>query len=456
VVVHGLQDPQAIAAMAAALGSPYEVSGAAHLPGSIERVPKTLLRLEGFRQSVDYRAGELRRVLAPHGPTDTMPGETAAPLWTAIRDGGFLAEPRADAVWRVSVAASRAPAVMTRLPEGLVRRHLFDWGGGLVWLSTAASGDAGAAALRTALPASEKILRTCVHCGFCTATCPTFLLLGDELDSRAAASTSSRTCWRTAARPTLGGDAHVDRCLSCLSCMTTCPSGVTTCTWSTTRALHRGDLRPPVARPDAARRARGDHARTRPFPPGADGAPRSARPLPALRRRLPVVGAAPAAMLALAPVAAARRTRARAAAPAPRASGAAAWPADRLRAGGARPVDQRGHHPPARRAPASRWCRPRARAAAARSSTTWASRTRHGRRPAPISTPGRPRSRGRGLDADRHHRLGLRHHDQGLRLHVPRGAGLCGEGGTRLALAKDITEVLAEIRLCADAGAARR
>jgi glycolate oxidase FAD binding subunit len=154
VVVHGLQDPQAIAAMAAALGSPYEVSGAAHLPGSIERVPKTLLRLEGFRQSVDYRAGELRRVLAPHGPTDTMPGETAAPLWTAIRDGGFLAEPRADAVWRVSVAASRAPAVMTRLPEGLVRRHLFDWGGGLVWLSTAASGDAGAAALRTALRGS--------------------------------------------------------------------------------------------------------------------------------------------------------------------------------------------------------------------------------------------------------------------------------------------------------------
>src|SRR5574339_656629 len=73
---------------------------------------------------------------------------------------------------------------------------------------------------------SEKILRSCVHCGFCTATCPTYVLLGDELDSprgriylikdmleqgRAAGEVEAR---------------HIDRCLSCLSCMTTCPSGV--------------------------------------------------------------------------------------------------------------------------------------------------------------------------------------------------------------------------------------
>ena len=154
VVVHGLSDAAAVAAMAAALGSPYEVSGAAHLPGSIERVPKTLLRVEGFRQSVDYRAGQLRRVLGAHGPADTLAGEAASPLWTAIRDASFLAEPRADAVWRVSIAASKAPGLLAALPAGLVRRHLLDWGGGLVWITTAAQGDAGAAAIRSALRGS--------------------------------------------------------------------------------------------------------------------------------------------------------------------------------------------------------------------------------------------------------------------------------------------------------------
>ncbi len=47
---------------------------------------------------------------------------------------------------------------------------------------------------------AEKILRKCVHCGFCTATCPTYVTLGNELDSPRGASISSRTCWKTAAR----------------------------------------------------------------------------------------------------------------------------------------------------------------------------------------------------------------------------------------------------------------
>jgi glycolate oxidase iron-sulfur subunit len=73
---------------------------------------------------------------------------------------------------------------------------------------------------------AEKILRTCVHCGFCTATCPTYVLLGDELDSprgRIYLIKQMLEQDRPAdARTTL----HIDRCLSCLSCMTTCPSGV--------------------------------------------------------------------------------------------------------------------------------------------------------------------------------------------------------------------------------------
>ena len=78
LVLHGLDDRRAISALAAGLGSPFEVSGAAHLPASIERVPKTLLRLEGFAASVDYRIGELRRLLRGFGTADVISGETAA------------------------------------------------------------------------------------------------------------------------------------------------------------------------------------------------------------------------------------------------------------------------------------------------------------------------------------------------------------------------------------------
>jgi glycolate oxidase FAD binding subunit len=151
LLLHGLDDARAIAAMSAALGSPFEVTGAAHLPSDIERVPKTLLRLEGFQASVGYRAGELRRLLAPYGAADLIEGDFAAQLWRGVRDASFVAEPRASAVWRVSIAPSKAAASLGRLPPGLVERHLFDWGGGLVWLATPATGDAGAAAIRTAL-----------------------------------------------------------------------------------------------------------------------------------------------------------------------------------------------------------------------------------------------------------------------------------------------------------------
>ncbi len=73
---------------------------------------------------------------------------------------------------------------------------------------------------------SEKILRTCVHCGFCTATCPTYSILGDELDSprgRIYLMKNMLENDRPADEKTV---KHIDRCLSCLSCMTTCPSGV--------------------------------------------------------------------------------------------------------------------------------------------------------------------------------------------------------------------------------------
>src|ERR1700742_664010 len=73
---------------------------------------------------------------------------------------------------------------------------------------------------------SEQILRSCVHCGFCTATCPTYVLLGDELDSPRGRIYLIKDMLEGGKPATAEVVKHVDRCLSCLSCMTTCPSGV--------------------------------------------------------------------------------------------------------------------------------------------------------------------------------------------------------------------------------------
>ena len=73
---------------------------------------------------------------------------------------------------------------------------------------------------------AEKILRTCVHCGFCTATCPTYVLLGDELDSPRGRIYLIKDMLENDKPASDKVALHIDRCLSCLSCMTTCPSGV--------------------------------------------------------------------------------------------------------------------------------------------------------------------------------------------------------------------------------------
>src|SRR5262249_53029036 len=73
---------------------------------------------------------------------------------------------------------------------------------------------------------ADKILRTCVHCGFCIATCPTYVLLGDELDSPRGRIYLIKEMLEQDKPATAEVVKHIDRCLSCLSCMTTCPSAV--------------------------------------------------------------------------------------------------------------------------------------------------------------------------------------------------------------------------------------
>jgi len=76
------------------------------------------------------------------------------------------------------------------------------------------------------LAVADEILRKCVHCGFCTATCPTYVLLGDENDSPRGRIYLMKEMLEQAKPATKEVVTHIDRCLSCLSCMTTCPSGV--------------------------------------------------------------------------------------------------------------------------------------------------------------------------------------------------------------------------------------
>jgi glycolate oxidase FAD binding subunit len=149
LVLDGLDDARAVEALSLALGSPFEVSGAAHLPPTLSDAGgRTLVRIEGFSTSVDYRLGELRRLLKRFGGGEVMDGEAAVALWREVRDVRALVEPRDRAVWRVSTAPTRGPDVMERVAREIEARWFYDWGGGLIWIAVDGAGDSGAAAIR--------------------------------------------------------------------------------------------------------------------------------------------------------------------------------------------------------------------------------------------------------------------------------------------------------------------
>jgi glycolate oxidase FAD binding subunit len=148
----GLDAQTATAAMTVALNSPYEVSGAAHLPGGIDGdVARTLIRIEGFPISVAERARALTALLEPFAPVEPLDGEAAILPWRRIRDATAFADADgglADrALWRVSVAPAAGAAVAARAGAPF----LMDWGGGLLWIATDPGDDAGAAVVRAAV-----------------------------------------------------------------------------------------------------------------------------------------------------------------------------------------------------------------------------------------------------------------------------------------------------------------
>ncbi|PTW62358.1 glycolate oxidase iron-sulfur subunit [Breoghania corrubedonensis] len=156
---------------------------------------------------------------------------------------------------------------------------------------------------------SEQILRKCVHCGFCTATCPTFQLLGDELDSPRGRIYLIKDMLENDRPADARTVKHIDRCLSCLSCMTTCPSGV--------NYMHlvdhaRGYIEETYRRPAADRALRRVLAFVLPHPGrfrAAVAAAFWAKPLAPVLRHLGATGRRLAALLSLAPARAAPRGR---------------------------------------------------------------------------------------------------------------------------------------------------
>lgn len=149
----GLDDRRAVQLLSAALGSPFEPTGAAHLPAGLNRpVARTALRLEGFVTQLTYRTDALRKLLAGFGACELIEGDASARLWKGVRDCEFLAEPAADALWRISTAPTRAPSLTAAVAASVpAARWYYDWGGGLIWLSVPASGDAASAAIRAAV-----------------------------------------------------------------------------------------------------------------------------------------------------------------------------------------------------------------------------------------------------------------------------------------------------------------
>jgi glycolate oxidase FAD binding subunit len=159
VTLAGLDPVKAVAALSAALGSPYGVSAAAHLPAAAAaRVPAlawlggavTLVRIEDFATSVTYRTERLRDELAPFGRAELLDDAASRSAWQAVRDALPL-RGEEGAIWRVSVRPSAGPAVAASVAAAFGARWFMDWGGGLVWIAgppTEAAHDAVVAAAR--------------------------------------------------------------------------------------------------------------------------------------------------------------------------------------------------------------------------------------------------------------------------------------------------------------------
>jgi glycolate oxidase FAD binding subunit len=163
LLIRGLEPAQAVEAMTSAMGSACDVSGAAHLPPEVATsIPAvagagggiTALRLEGFSPSVVHRRGALQGLMKPFGDLATIDAPVSRAFWKAVRDVTPFAAGREGLerpLWRISTAPNRGAELGAAIAGAQV---LYDWAGGLLWLALAASDDAGAARIGSAVAAT--------------------------------------------------------------------------------------------------------------------------------------------------------------------------------------------------------------------------------------------------------------------------------------------------------------
>jgi glycolate oxidase FAD binding subunit len=159
VLLLGLDDATAIKALAQAAGSSHEVSGLAHVPKSAAAgsaisyirdagCSVTAIRVEGPGPSVEHRVASLRRELADFGDMEELHSHNSSGLWQEVRDVRLL--PSGEQLWRLSVAPSNGADVVRKISKNIEGiKAVYDWAGGLVWLSMTAQADAGHEVVRS-------------------------------------------------------------------------------------------------------------------------------------------------------------------------------------------------------------------------------------------------------------------------------------------------------------------
>jgi glycolate oxidase FAD binding subunit len=161
IVVEGLDDARACAAMAAAMGSPCDVSAAAHLPDHVasyfDGLPNaeaaTALRLEGVAPSVKHRRETLAALMKPFGPVVLLEEKDSRALWKSVREvRPFASEAsRQRPLWRISTAPARGHEVAAAITPAA--QMFYDWGGGLIWVAMPYGDEPDAAHIREAVAA---------------------------------------------------------------------------------------------------------------------------------------------------------------------------------------------------------------------------------------------------------------------------------------------------------------
>ncbi len=162
LVYRDLPDDLAIEALTTAMGTPFEVTGAVHLPkeaaGRLSNVQLaslgqslTLVRIENFASSVEYRKEKLKDALRIFGTPIELASEPTWGLWSELRYLSVLPFSEDTSLWRISTVPTKAPEIVAAIQKFMPATAFYDWSGGLIWLEVPSSSDAGASDVRRAV-----------------------------------------------------------------------------------------------------------------------------------------------------------------------------------------------------------------------------------------------------------------------------------------------------------------